>query len=136
LDKLKRTPLYDLHIEQGARMVPFAGYEMPVQYPAGIGKEHRHTRAAAGLFDVSHMGQVTLRGERAAVQLETLVPMDVIGLKPMRQRYALFTNKRGGILDDFMVTNAGDHLFAVLNAACKEQDIAHLERHLDAVEPH
>jgi aminomethyltransferase len=117
-------------------MVPFAGYEMPVQYPSGIVKEHRHTRAAAGLFDVSHMGQVTLRGERAAEQLEALVPVDIIDLQPMRQRYALFTNDSGGILDDFMVTNAGDHLFAVVNAACKEQDIEHLRQNLDDVEPH
>lgn len=117
-------------------MVPFAGYEMPLQYPSGIVKEHRHTRAAAGLFDVSHMGQITLHGDDAAAQLEALVPMDIIDLKPMRQRYALFTNDSGGILDDFMVTNAGDHLFAVVNAACKEQDVAHLKSHVDGVEHH
>jgi len=117
-------------------MVPFAGYEMPVQYPSGIVREHRHTRAAAGLFDVSHMGQVSLRGEGAARQLEALAPMDIIGLEPMRQRYCLFTNDEGGILDDFMVTNAGDHLFAVVNAACKAQDVAHLEHHLEDVELH
>lgn len=117
-------------------MVPFAGYEMPVQYPSGIVKEHKHTRSAAGLFDVSHMGQVTLGGDRAAAQLEALVPMDIIDLAPMRQRYALFTNDDGGILDDFMVTNAGDHLFAVVNAACKSQDVDHLKRHLDHVTLH
>lgn len=116
-------------------MVPFAGYEMPVQYPTGIVKEHRHTRAAAGLFDVSHMGQVILRGGRAAAQLEALVPMDILDLQPMRQRYTLFTNDQGGILDDFMVTNAGDHLFAVVNAACRAADVNRLERHLDEVEP-
>lgn len=136
MEKLNRTPLYDVHLEHGARMVPFAGYEMPVQYPSGIVKEHRHTRAAAGLFDVSHMGQVTLRGAQAAARLEALVPMDIIGLEPMRQRYALFTNDQGGILDDFMVTNAGDHLFVVVNAACKSQDVAHLKRHLEQVELH
>lgn len=117
-------------------MVPFAGYEMPVQYPSGIVKEHRHTRTAAGLFDVSHMGQVTLGGDHAAKQLEGLAPMDIIDLAPMRQRYALFTNENGGILDDFMVTNAGDHLVAVVNAACKTQDVDHLKRHLDDVTLH
>ena len=135
---LKQTPLNALHRELGARLVPFAGYEMPVQYPTGILKEHRHTRAAAGLFDVSHMGQVRLVGENAAVALERLVPVDVVGLAEGRQRYALFTNARGGILDDLMITNAGDHLFLVVNGACKEQDLAHLRRHLGgdcAVEP-
>ena len=140
--QLKQTPLNALHRELGARLVPFAGYEMPVQYPTGILKEHRHTRAAAGLFDVSHMGQVRLTGENAAAALERLVPVDVVGLAEGRQRYALFTNERGGILDDLMITNAGDHLFVVVNGACKEQDLAllqcHLGRHLGggcAVEP-
>ncbi len=127
---LKQTPLNALHRELGARLVVFAGYEMPVQYPSGILKEHRHTRAAAGLFDVSHMGQVRLTGENAAAALERLVPVDVVGLAEGRQRYALFTNERGGILDDLMITNAGDHLFLVVNGACKEQDLAHLQRHL------
>jgi aminomethyltransferase len=122
---LARTPLYDLHLELGARMVPFAGYEMPVQYK-GIIDEHRHTRAAAGLFDVSHMGQVRLEGAGAAAALESLVPVDIVDLAANCQRYALFTNGEGGILDDLMVTNAGDHLFVVVNAACKEQDIAHM----------
>ena len=129
-DRLLRTPLYELHLELGGKMVPFAGYEMPVQYPAGILKEHRQTRSNAGLFDVSHMGQVKLIGEGAAAAMERLVPVDVIGLAVKHQRYALFTNDKGGILDDLMITNAGDHLFVVVNAACKEQDIAHMRRHL------
>jgi aminomethyltransferase len=132
---LKRTPLYDMHVGLGARMVPFAGYDMPVQYPAGIIKEHLHTRAATGLFDVSHMGQIVLRPRSgrladAARALETLVPADVLGLAPGRQRYALFTNAAGGILDDLMVANLGDHLRLVVNAACKAADEAHLRAHL------
>ncbi len=123
---LARTPLHALHVELGGKMVPFAGYEMPVQYPAGIVKEHNHTREAAGLFDVSHMGQVRLAGAGAAAALETLVPVDIIDLDAGCQRYALFTNDAGGILDDLMVTNAGDHLFVVVNAACKAQDIEHM----------
>jgi aminomethyltransferase len=122
----KTTPLNALHLELQARMVPFAGYAMPVQYPAGIMKEHLHTRDKAGLFDVSHMGQVRLRGKDPAAALETLVPGDIRGLKPGRTRYTLFTSESGGILDDLMVTNAGDHLFLVVNAARKEHDIAHL----------
>lgn len=130
-DSLARTPLYNLHLELGARMVPFAGYEMPVQYPSGIIKEHNHTRTQAGLFDVSHMGQVRLSGPDAAAALETLVPMDIIGLPAGNQRYALFTNEQGGILDDLMVVNSGDDsLFVVVNAACKQQDIAHMQQHL------
>ena len=113
-------------------MVPFAGYEMPVQYPAGILKEHAQTRERAGLFDVSHMGQLRLRGAGAAAALESLVPIDVVDLPVGQQRYALFTNDAGGILDDFMVTNAGDHLFVVVNAACKAADTAHLRAHLGA----
>lgn len=135
---LKQTPLHDLHRELGAKLVPFAGYDMPVQYPLGILKEHQHTRAAAGLFDVSHMGQVRLRGGQAAAALERLVPVDVLGLGEGRQRYALFTNEHAGILDDLMITNMGDHLFLVVNAACKRQDIAHLEEGIGAeaaVEP-
>jgi aminomethyltransferase len=124
LTALLRTPLHPLHVELGARMVPFAGYEMPVQYPAGILAEHRHTRSHASLFDVSHMGQANLRGANAAAALEALVPQDVIGLAPGRQRYAFFTNDAGGILDDLMVTNAGDHLFVVVNAARKAHDFA------------
>jgi aminomethyltransferase len=124
---LSRTPLYDLHVRLGARMVPFAGYEMPVQYPLGVMKEHLHTRAHAGLFDVSHMGQVELHGSEAAAALESLVPVDVIGLPAGKQRYALFTNDEGGILDDLMIFNTGSYLHLVVNAACKAQDIAHLK---------
>ena len=126
-ESLSRTPLFDLHVSLGARMVPFAGYEMPVQYPLGVLKEHLHTRAHAGLFDVSHMGQVELHGADAAAALETLVPVDVIGIAPGKQRYALFTNDAGGILDDLMIFNTGSYLHVVVNAACKAQDIAHLK---------
>lgn len=127
---LARTPLYNLHLELGARMVPFAGYEMPVQYPTGVLKEHNHTRTQAGLFDVSHMGQVRLSGPNAAAALETLVPVDVVDLPLNMQRYAMLTNEQGGILDDLMVSNGGDHLFVVVNAACKQQDIAHMRKHI------
>ena len=127
---LKKTPLHGLHLELGARMVPFAGYAMPVQYPAGVLKEHLHTRAQAGLFDVSHMGQVRLTGDDPAAALEALVPGDIRGLARGRMRYTLFTSETGGILDDLMVTNAGDHLFLVVNAARKEHDIAHLRERL------
>jgi aminomethyltransferase len=129
---LQRTPLHSLHLSLGAKMVPFAGYDMPVQYPAGIMAEHLHTRAKAGLFDVSHMGQARLAGAGAAEALERLVPGDIKGLAVGRMRYTLLTNDRGGILDDLMVTQAGDHLFLVVNAARKAQDIAHLQRHLGA----
>ncbi|EKO3367289.1 glycine cleavage system aminomethyltransferase GcvT [Vibrio fluvialis] len=124
------TPLHALHLEVGAKMVPFAGYDMPVQYALGVKKEHLHTREAAGLFDVSHMGQLRLHGEGAAAALETLVPVDVVDLAEGKQRYAFFTNEQGGILDDLMVANLSDHLFVVVNAACKEQDINHLQAHL------
>ncbi len=127
---LTRTPLYDLHVELGGKMVSFAGYALPVHYPSGIIKEHNHTREAAGLFDVSHMGQVRLSGAQAAAALESVVPVDVVGLPANHQRYALFTDEAGGILDDLMITNAGDHLLLVLNAACKEQDTAHLRARL------
>lgn len=127
---LKKTPLFDLHVALGGKMVPFAGYEMPVQYPLGVKKEHLHTREQAGLFDVSHMGQVRLVGANAAAMLEALVPVDIIDLPVGKQRYALFTSDTGGILDDLMVTNYGDCLYLVVNAACKEQDIAHLRAHL------
>jgi glycine cleavage system T protein (aminomethyltransferase) len=127
---LARTPLHNLHLELGARMVPFAGYAMPLQYPAGIIKEHVHTRSQAGLFDVSHMGQIKLAGTHAALALESLVPADVVGLAPNRQRYALFTNEQGGILDDLMLTNCGDHLLLVVNAACKARDLMHLHRRI------
>jgi aminomethyltransferase len=135
--------LFALHVELGARMVPFAGYEMPVQFPVGILKEHLHTRAAAGLFDVSHMGQITLRPRSgsirdAALALESLAPVDAAGLGEGRQRYAFFTNESGGILDDVMVANRGDHLALIVNAACKAADEAHLREGLAAtcvVEP-
>ncbi|WP_444968338.1 glycine cleavage system aminomethyltransferase GcvT [Vibrio aestuarianus] len=127
---LLTTPLHALHNEVGAKMVPFAGYDMPVQYPLGVKKEHLHTREAAGLFDVSHMGQLRLRGADSAKALEALVPVDIIDLPAGKQRYAFFTNEQGGIMDDLMVANLGDHLFVVVNAACKEQDIAHLQANL------
>jgi aminomethyltransferase len=134
-EALKRTPLYELHKELGARLVPFAGYEMPVQYPTGILAEHAQTRSAAGLFDVSHMGQVRLTakaGHNAASALETLVPGDIAGLEAGQQRYTQFTNQSGGILDDLMVTSTGDHLLLVVNAACKDADLAHLKANLSA----
>jgi glycine cleavage system T protein (aminomethyltransferase) len=133
--KLKRTPLHALHLALGARMAPFAGYDMPLHYGAGVLKEHRHTRAAAGLFDVSHMGQLLLRPKSvivadAARALERLVPADILGLAPGRQRYTFFTNFSGGILDDLMVAHRGDHYLLVVNAACKETDEAHLRNNL------
>ncbi|MEQ8814366.1 MAG: glycine cleavage system aminomethyltransferase GcvT [Thalassobaculum sp.] len=131
---LKTTPLTALHERLGGKMVPFAGYLMPVQFPLGILGEHKHTRAKAGLFDVSHMGQLRIDGADAAARIETLVPGDIVGLDAGRTRYTQFTNADGGILDDLMVTNAGDHLFVVVNAACKETDTAHLRNTLgDAV---
>jgi len=131
------TPLNALHRSLGGRMVDFAGYGLPVQYPSGILKEHLHTRSAAGLFDVSHMGQIVVRPRSGAVAdaaaaLEGLVPMDVAGLAPGRQRYAMFTDEAGGILDDLMVANRGDHLLLVVNAACKADDLARLEAALAA----
>jgi aminomethyltransferase len=129
-DTLAQTPLHALHLELGAKMVPFAGYAMPVSYPAGIMAEHRHCREAAALFDVSHMGQLRLTGDDAAKALESLVPMDVVGLVPGKQRYAFFTNSSGGILDDLMITRRGpadgDDLFLIVNAACKDADTRHL----------
>ena len=127
MTELLRTPLHALHVELGARMVPFAGYEMPVQYPAGILAEHRHTRAKASLFDVSHMGQGRLHGPGAASALEALVPVDLKSLALGRQRYAFFTNEAGGILDDLMVTNCGDYLYVVVNASRKAEDFALLK---------
>ncbi|RLA42593.1 MAG: glycine cleavage system aminomethyltransferase GcvT, partial [Gammaproteobacteria bacterium] len=128
---LLTTPLDTLHRELGAKMVPFAGYDMPVQYPTGIIKEHLQTREAAGLFDVSHMGQVIIEGVGTAAMLETLVPVDIEGLGVNRQTYTLLTNEQGGVLDDLIITRWGeDKFFLVVNAGCKEQDIAHLEAHL------
>jgi len=133
---LRSTPLDALHRELGARMVPFAGYDMPVQYPTGIIVEHKQTRTSAGLFDVSHMGQVKLHGDNRIAELEALVPGDIEGLANGGMRYSLFTNDQGGVLDDLMITRCEDHLFLVVNAGCKDADIAHLKAHLgdEAVE--
>jgi aminomethyltransferase len=136
---LHRTALYDLHVSLGAKMVPFAGYDMPVQYPSGILTEHLHTREGAGLFDVSHMGQLRLTAKdfaTVAAALEKLCPADFAGLKPGQQRYSFFLDDKAGILDDLMVTRMGrgddgDHIFMVVNAGCKDADIAHLRAHLD-----
>ena len=126
---IRTTPLHQMHLDAGAKMVPFAGYDMPVSYPLGIKKEHNHTREKAGLFDVSHMGQIRLSGENAKKALESIVPVDIIDLPLMKLRYALFTNKSGGVMDDLMVTNLGDEdLFLVVNAGCKNSDFAHLQR--------
>ncbi len=127
-DSLLKTPLHDLHVELGARMVPFAGYAMPVQYPAGLMAEHLHARSAAGLFDVSHMGQLRLVGPDAAAAFETLMPVDVIDLAPGRQRYGLLLNDDGGIIDDLMFFNRGDDIFVIVNGACKAGDIAHIQQ--------
>ena len=131
---LKKTPLYELHRELGAKLTEFAGYEMPVQYSLGILGEHQHTRTKAGLFDVSHMGQVILRGrsyQETALALERAIPMDVLGLDVGRQRYGFLTTDDGGILDDLMFSNRGDYIFVVLNAACKDSDIVHLRTLLE-----
>ena len=127
---LKRTPLHSLHLALGARMVPFAGYEMPVQYSSGILAEHLHTRSQAGLFDVSHMGQLRLAGRDPVKALEALVPGDLMALGPRRMRYTLLLNEAGGILDDLMATRLEDGLFLVINAARKEADLAHLRARL------
>ena len=127
IGSLERTALHSLHVELGAKLVPFAGYDMPVQYPTGIIAEHNHTRAHASLFDVSHMGQLTVQGDGAASALEALVPGDVMGLGPGRLRYTFFTNDQGGILDDLMITNVGDYFFVIVNAARKHADLAHLQ---------
>ena len=127
-DKLFKTPLHDLHVELGARMVPFAGYSMPVQYPAGLMAEHLHTRTAAGLFDVSHMGQLRLEGSGAAAAFESLMPVDVIDLPVGKQRYGLLLNDAGGIMDDLMFFNTGSSIFIIVNGACKAVDIAHIQQ--------
>jgi aminomethyltransferase len=135
---LLSVPLNALHIELGARMVPFAGYSMPVQYPAGLMAEHAHTRTAAGLFDVSHMGQVRLDGashEERALALESLIPMDVLGLGVGKQRYGFLTNDAGGIIDDLMFTNRGDHIFIIVNGACKHGDLKWMREHLSTSHP-
>ncbi|MEP3350985.1 MAG: glycine cleavage system aminomethyltransferase GcvT, partial [Marinomonas sp.] len=127
---MKRTALYDQHLDSGARMVEFAGYEMPVQYPLGVMKEHLWVRENAGLFDVSHMGQVILKGENVKTALEQILPVDVLDLPVGMQRYGMFTTAEGGITDDLMFANWGDDVFMVVNAACKEQDIAYLKSSL------
>ena len=132
VDQLLKTPLHDLHVELGARMVPFAGYSMPVQYPAGLMAEHLHTRSAAGLFDVSHMGQLRLEGAGAAAALESLMPVDVIDLPVGKQRYGLLLNDAGGIMDDLMFFNTGIGIFMIVNGACKAGDIAHIQRKIGA----
>ena len=132
-EKLARTPLYALHQSLGAKLTAFAGYEMPVQYPAGIIAEHLHTRTQAGLFDVSHMGQVRLSGSSPDIALETLVPGELRGLAPGRMRYTLMLNDSGGIIDDLMVTRVEDGLVLVVNAACKDTDIAHLRTELGRI---
>ncbi|WP_280563847.1 MULTISPECIES: glycine cleavage system aminomethyltransferase GcvT [unclassified Chromohalobacter] len=131
-DDLHQTPLHDVHVSRGAKMVPFAGYSMPVQYALGVKKEHEHTRQACGLFDVSHMGQLIVSGPSPARAIEMLVPADIIGLPAGMQRYALFTSHEGGLLDDLMIVNRGEDLYVVVNAACKDQDVAHLRTGLDA----
>jgi aminomethyltransferase len=132
--ELLTTPLNALHLELGARMVPFAGYSMPVQYPAGLVAEHHHTRSAAGLFDVSHMGQLRLSGPNAAAAFERLMPVDVIGLGVHKQRYGLLLNDEGGIIDDLMFVNrdvaGGGDLFVIVNGACKHGDLAHLQQRI------
>jgi aminomethyltransferase len=126
-----RTPLYQLHLELGARMVPFAGYEMPVQYPTGIRAEHAHTRTAAGLFDISHMGQIRIDGESVPASLETLVPGDIQSLQVWQQRYSVLTNQQGGVIDDLMITRMPDHYFLVVNASRKQIDEDYLSKLLE-----
>ena len=127
---LLQTPLHALHLELGAKMVPFAGYQMPVSYPAGIIAEHRQTREHAGLFDVSHMGQVEIHGDDRALWLESELPVDLVSLRPARQKYALLLNEDGGVRDDLMAINRGDHFLLVVNAACKQADEAYLQSRL------
>ena len=129
---LLNTPLNALHIELGARMVPFAGYSMPVQYPMGLMAEHHHTRADAGLFDVSHMGQLRLVGPDAAAAFESLMPVDVIDLPVGKQRYGLLLTDEGTIIDDLMFVNRGTDIFVIVNGACKARDIAHIQARIGA----
>ncbi len=129
-EELQKTPLHALHLELGARMVPFAGYSMPVQYPAGLMAEHKHTRAGAGLFDVSHMGQLRLVGPDAAAAFESLMPVDVVDLAPGKQRYGLLLTDEGTIIDDLMFVNRGTDLFVIVNGACKAGDIRHMQERI------
>ncbi len=131
-ENLLTTPLNALHLELGARMVPFAGYSMPVQYPAGLVAEHHQTRTAAGLFDVSHMGQLRLVGPDAAAAFESLMPVDVMGLGLHKQRYGLLLNDEGGIIDDLMFVNRGDDIFVIVNGACKHGDLAHIQARISS----
>jgi aminomethyltransferase len=126
-ENLLKTPLHALHVELGARMVPFAGYSMPVQYPAGLMAEHHQTRNSAGLFDVSHMGQLRLVGTDAAAAFETLMPVDVVDLPVGKQRYGLLLTDEGAVIDDLMFVNRGDDIFVIVNGACKVGDIAHIQ---------
>ena len=128
---LKKTPLASIHEKLGGKMVPFAGYEMPVQYPAGIMAEHNHTRTSASLFDVSHMGQAILRGDNVAADMETLVPADIQALPLGKTGYTMLTNEEGGIIDDLMITNHGDHLHLVVNASRKDVDFEHISMNLN-----
>lgn len=130
--KLAVTPLHAMHLELGAKLVNFAGYQMPIQYPTGIIAEHLHTRNAAGLFDISHMGQISIIGKGVALELEKLVPTDILGLHPFQQCYSLFTNQEGGVLDDLIITNLVTNYFLIVNAACKQADLKHLQNFLDA----
>lgn len=130
----KHTPLFDLHNELGGKMVEFAGWQLPIQYPSGLMTEHKQCREKAALFDVSHMGQIELHGPGAAQQLEQLVPSNITNLEPGRARYTFFTNDQGGILDDLIVANTGNHLFLVVNASMYDQDTKHLKDHLNGVE--
>ena len=130
----RRTPLYDLHVELGGKVVDFAGWELPIQYPTGIVAEHKQCREKAALFDVSHMGQVMLRGEDVADRFEALVPSAIKTLKPGKARYTVFTNDAGGIRDDLIAANVGDGLFVVVNGAVRDQDIAYMRAQLDGCE--
>ena len=129
---LKQTPLYNLHIKLGAKIVPFAGYQMPLQYSKGIIHEHLHCRSHAGLFDISHMGQCLIQGDDVASELEQLTPSDITGLKAGKQKYTVLTNSDGGIIDDIIITRVESGLMLIVNAACKDKDFAHLKSHLSA----
>src|SRR5512137_381935 len=126
---LKQTPLYTLHLKLGAKMVPFAGYRMPLQYDKGIIHEHLHCRSQAGFFDISHMGQCLVLGDSAAGELEQLTPSDISGLKSGKKKYTVLTNKHGGIIDDIIITRIDSGHMIIVNAACKDKDFAHLKRH-------
>ncbi|MEG1771449.1 MAG: glycine cleavage system aminomethyltransferase GcvT, partial [Comamonas sp.] len=131
-ETLLHTPLHSLHLELGARMVDFAGYHLPVQFPQGLIAEHQHTRAAASLFDVSHMGQLRLVGADTAAALESVMPMDLLDLALHRQRYGLLLNDQAGVLDDLMLIQRGNDFLLVVNGACKHADLAHLQARIGA----